>query len=124
MSKLEDLEIYTLSMKISEDVWAEVTKWDYFCKDTLGKQWTRSIDSVSANISEGYGRFSFIEMRQFVRIARGSLMEHKTWVAKAFNRQLITKEVYDKFYTDGNILSMKINNFLKYLENKINNKTK
>jgi len=121
MSKLEDLEIYTLSMKTGEKVWTIVSKWDYFAKNTIGKQWVRAIDSVSANISEGYGRFSFSEMRLFVRIARGSLIEHKTWFTKSFNRQLITKEIYDDFYTDGNILSIKINNFLKVLGRKIDN---
>lgn len=53
--KLEDLEIYNLSMDISDQVWDIILKWDYFAKDTIGKQWIRALDSVSANISEGLG---------------------------------------------------------------------
>jgi four helix bundle protein len=58
-------------------------------------------------------------MRQFVRIARGSLIEHKNWFQKAINRNLITKEFYDYLFTRSNILSLKINNYLKALDNKI-----
>lgn len=52
--KLDDLEIYNLQMTLSDKVWDFVIKWEYFSKDTIGKQWVRSADSVSANISEGF----------------------------------------------------------------------
>jgi hypothetical protein len=35
--KLEDLEIYNLSMELSDSVWQQVIVWDYFPKDTIGK---------------------------------------------------------------------------------------
>ena len=54
---LEDLEVYQLAEKFSDDVWAIVIKWDYFAKDTVGKQMVRSADSNTANIAEGYGRY-------------------------------------------------------------------
>ena len=33
--KLEDLEVYHLSMEIGEKVWKIVMNWEYFEKDTL-----------------------------------------------------------------------------------------
>ena len=36
--KLEELRVYQLAMEIGDLVWAIVQKWDYFPKDTLGKQ--------------------------------------------------------------------------------------
>ena len=42
--KLEDLEVYNLSMTLSDKVWFFVLKWDYFAKDTIGKQWARASD--------------------------------------------------------------------------------
>jgi len=119
MKTLEDLEIYQISMQLSDIVWNEVSKWNYFEKDTLGKQWIRAIDSVSANISEGYGRFSYVEMRHFTRIARGSLKENSTWLAKAHNRKLISTETHENLISTTNKLSIKINNFLTTLEKKI-----
>ena len=47
--RLEDLEIYQLSIEIGEKVWDMVKDWKYFEKDTIGKQLVRSTDSVSAN---------------------------------------------------------------------------
>jgi four helix bundle protein len=43
----------------------------------LAKQLTRSIDSISANIEEGYGRGFGKEYPQFLRISRGSARESK-----------------------------------------------
>ena len=120
MKALEDLEIYQISLQLSDIVWNEVSKWSYFEKDTLGKQWVRAIDSVSANISEGYGRFSYIEMRYFTRISRGSLKENLTWLTKAHSRKLISTDTYNYLITNTNKLSVKINNFLTSLEKKIN----
>jgi len=111
--KLEDLEIYNLSMNLSDKVWNFVIKWEYFAKDTLGKQWVRAADSVSANISEGFGRNSYRDSRSFYYIARGSLYESKTWLDKAKRRGLIPEEDYNLLYTEHNVLGYKLNNFIK-----------
>lgn len=53
---LEKLEVYELAELFSDEIWDIVITWDYFKKDTIGKQLVSSSDSVSANIAEGYGR--------------------------------------------------------------------
>ena len=111
--KLEDLEIYNLSMTLSDKVWSFVLKWDYFAKDTIGKQWVRASDSVSANISEGLGRNTYKDSRSFYYIARGSLYESKTWLDKAKRRNLIMEEDYKSLYSVHNVLGYKLNNFIK-----------
>ena len=120
--KLEDLEIYNLSMEVSNEVWNAVREWDAFARDTIGKQWVRAIDSVGANISEGMGRDSFKDARKFYFIGRGSLYESKTWLDKAFQRKLITEEKYKNLYDNLNKLGFKMNNFLKTHNRLINNK--
>ncbi len=57
--KLEGLKVYQLAMNIGEKIWAVVGKWDYFARDTVGKQLVKSVDSIAANISEGFGRFHY-----------------------------------------------------------------
>ena len=121
--KLEELRVYQLSMKLAEDVWDIVIKWDYFAKDTIGKQLIRSADSVAANLSEGFGRFFYKEERQFCYYSRGSLYETKTWLTKASNRKLITNEEFEIFMKDITDLGVKLNNYINAIgknQNKIN----
>jgi four helix bundle protein len=118
--KLEDLEVYNLSMNLSDKVWDFVITWEYFAKDTIGKQWVRASDSVSANISEGFGRNTYKDSRVFYYIARGSLYESKTWLTKAKRRKLITVDDYNTLFTEHNVLGFKLNNFIKAQTNLIN----
>ena len=73
-------------MTLGEQVWSAVMKWDFFARDTLGKQVVRSADSVAANISEGFGRYHYKENIHFCYIARGSLLETRTWLDKSKRR--------------------------------------
>ncbi|MCD4769264.1 MAG: four helix bundle protein, partial [Bacteroidales bacterium] len=95
--KLEELQVYQLSMEIGEKVWNIVITWDYFLKDTIGKQMVRAVDSVAANLSEGFGRYHYKESKNFSYYSRGSLYETKTWLTKAYNRNLITEEEFQIF---------------------------
>lgn len=76
--KLEELRVYQSSMKLAEDVWSIVIKWDHFAKDVVGKQLIKAVDSVAANLSEGFGRYFYKEERQFCYYSRGSLYETQT----------------------------------------------
>ena len=115
---LEDLQGYSLSMEIGERVWNFVDKWDWFAKDTIGKQLVKSIDSVAANNSEGFGRFHFKEAKQFSYYSRGSLYESKTWLTKAYNRNLIPEKDYNEFVKDINTIGVKLNNYINSIGNR------
>ena len=52
--RLEEIRVYDLALELAEKVWEIVNKWNYFAKDTIGKQLIRAVDSVAANISEGF----------------------------------------------------------------------
>ncbi len=111
--KLDDLEIYQLSMEIGERIWQIVDRWSYFPKDTIGKQLVRSVDSIAANISEGYGRYHFKEAKNFNYYARGSLYETSTWIKKAYLRHLIEKNEFDDLSKNIQKLGIKLNNYIK-----------
>jgi len=119
--KLEDLEVYNMSMDLSDKIWYMVEEWDYFKKDTLGKQLVRAIDSVSANISEGFGRNSFKDQRNFYYISRGSLYESKTWITKAKRRNIMNEETYNELLSEFNVLGIKLNNFITSVTKLMNN---
>jgi four helix bundle protein len=112
--KLEDPQVYQLAMDIGEKVWELVIEWDYFAKDTIGKQLIRAADSIAANLSEGFGRFYYKENKQFCYYSRGSLHETFTWLAKAQNRGLIKVEDFDSIRRkDIAIIGLKLNNYIK-----------
>jgi len=110
--KLEELRIYQLSMELGEEVWNIVIKWDYFAKDTVGKQLIRSVDSVAANISEGFGRYHFKDSKNFNYYSRGSLYETKTWLTKAKNRELLSEEKFQELIKFIDDLGVKLNNYI------------
>jgi len=92
--RIEDLEVYNLAESFADKIWFLVLKWDYFAKDTLGKQMVRSSDSIGANIAEGFGRFHYKENKNFCYFSRGSIIETKTWLKKANTRNLIDDVEY------------------------------
>ena len=110
--KLEELQTYQLAMEMADKIWDIVVKWDYFAKDTVGKQLVKAVDSIAANLSEGYGRFYYKENKQFCYYSRGSLYETKTWLTKAHNRKLITDEDFASFQKDIDTIGIKLNNYI------------
>ncbi len=117
---IEELQVYQLSMNIGERVWQIVIKWDYFAKDTVGKQLVKAADSIAANLSEGFGRFFFKENKQFCYYSRGSLYESKTWLTKATKRELICEDDYKSLIPDIEIIGKKLNAYIKSIGKKTN----
>ena len=111
--KLEDFQTYNMAMDLGEKIYAEVLKWHYFDKDTVGKQLVRAADSIAANLSEGVGRFHYRERKNFSYYSRGSLFETKTWLTKANNRNLITDKEFNELVKDIETIGVKINNYIK-----------
>ena len=92
--KLEELDVYRVSMEIGDLIYEIVSSWNQFDKETLGKQLLRAVDSIALNISEGYGRFFYKENRNFCYYSRGSAKETFTAVEKAYRRKLINVGQY------------------------------
>ena len=98
-------------MDIGERVWEIVLEWNYFARDTIGKQLVKTADSMAANISEGWGRYYQKENRQFCYYSRGSLKETLPRMRKAHNRGLIDTRNFEPLRKDINITSVKLNNY-------------
>ena len=118
-NRIEDLEIYTLADNFSNKIWVLVLEWDYFTKDTIGKQITRSADSISANIAEGFGRFHYKENKNFCYFSRGSLIETKGWLNKCKVRNLINEDKYNELLKELETIHHKLNIYIKYIGKKI-----
>ena len=115
IKSLDDFQVYQLAIDLGEDVWKIVKDWNYFCKDTIGKQFIKAADSIAANLSEGLGRYHYKETKNFSYYSRGSLFETKTWITKAMNRSLITDIQYNDFVQRLESKGAKLNNYINTL---------
>ncbi|WP_048922085.1 four helix bundle protein [Rufibacter radiotolerans] len=96
--QLNDIEAYKAAFKLSNYVWEIVTKWGHFEKEMVGKQFARAVDSLSANLAEGFGRFGKKDKINFYRFARGSVYECLDWNENAKVRNLISEEQYKHIF--------------------------
>lgn len=108
---LEEMGVYQLHNEFADQIWNIVASWDYFLKDTIGKQLARAFDSIGANIAEGYGRFHYADKVKFYYYARGSAFESQYWIKRARNRGLLTNEESTKYL----LTIQQINKELNYL---------
>lgn len=111
---LADISAYTISFQLSNEAWDVVSRWGFFEKDTIGKQFVRSIDSISANIAEGFGRYGKREKAQFFHYSLGSVHESIDWNNKAHYRGLITQDRHDHFQGVLSSLPREIHSLIQY----------
>jgi four helix bundle protein len=74
--RLESFGIYQLACQLFDDFWldSEILGKDYRSRELVKQQIPR-LDSICANIEEGYGRGFGKELPQHLKIARGEARE-------------------------------------------------
>jgi four helix bundle protein len=101
---------------IADSIWKKVVEWDDFAKDVLGKQVTRSADSIGANIAESVGRYNFGEKLQFLYYSRGSLFETKYWLNRIKERGLMSSGEIQEYVDGLTSLARQLNSFTSGLK--------
>lgn len=112
---LERFNLIETGNKFCDQIWDEVDQWNQFSKDTIGKQLVRAADSITANLSEAYGRYSFPDRKRFSYYARGSLCETINWINKAVQRNLITEARGEELLSELTNISYKLNYYIRSL---------
>ncbi len=90
--KHNELNSYNIAFSISNSVWDVVVQWERFAKKHPGGQFIESIDSISANIAEDFGRYNKKDKIKFYRYSQGSMLESIDWNEKSKVRKLLTDE--------------------------------
>ncbi len=115
---LKDLEVYKLSRELSKAGWEIYKNMDWQTKKIIGDQFISSLDSIGANIAEGYGRYHYLDQIKFYYNSRGSLNEScQYWLELLRERGLIKEEDYQKMKSTSEKLSLKLNNFITSIYN-------
>lgn len=111
--KLSDIPAYRISFKLSNTVWEIIIKWDWVAKKTVGVQFIEAVDSISANIAEGFGRFHKKDKCKFFYNSRATVYESLDWLQKAKVRKLISEKEYVQIFDTLQILPKEINYLIK-----------
>jgi len=116
---LNDIDAYRIAFRLSNYIWDIVVKWDYFTRDTVGKQFVRSVDSISANIAEGFGRHTKKDKIKFYRYSNGSLKESYDWNEKSKVRNLLSEEEYNHIFEELQKLPKTINQLINFTNERL-----
>ena len=117
--KLNDIESFRISFHLSNYVWDVVLKWSNFSQRTVGEQFVRAVDSISANIAEGFGRYGKKDKIKFYRYSQGSLSESLNWNEKSKIRKLLSGEEYKYIFSELQKLPKAINALILFTNQKL-----
>lgn len=116
---LNDISSYKSAFNLSNKVWDIVIKWDFFARDTVGNQFVRAVDSISANIAEGFGRYHKKDKVKFYWYSYASAMEALDWNQKAKVRKLINTNEYELIFKALQELPKEIHTLIKFTNEKL-----
>jgi four helix bundle protein len=119
---LETLEVWNRSVDYAVDVCQNVIslfpseeKW------ALASQLRRAVQSISANIAEGYGRYNYQETIHFCYIARGSMAETKTHLLLAHRLGYINDVLHEGYQSRLSELGKMLHGYIKHLRKQKSN---
>lgn len=93
-------------------------------KYKLTSQIIRSSRSVTNNIAEGYGRYTYVDTKHFFIQARGSVTETIDHLIIAFDEKYITSDELKEHTELCELVFKLINGYVGYLEKKKNTNSK
>jgi four helix bundle protein len=99
VKRFEDLEIWQTAREQANELW-KIYNDGTFSKDyELKNQISRSSGSVMDNIAEGFERSGNKEFNNFLIIAKASNGEVRSQLYRAFDRNHISKEIFEILIT-------------------------
>jgi four helix bundle protein len=114
---LETLQVWQRAMDFAVKVCHQVLpllpsqeKW------SLIDQLRRSVQSIPANIAEGYGRFYYQESIRFCYIARGSLEETFSHISLAYRLNYLSDDVFQSLTGEIQEIRRMLNGYIAFLK--------
>jgi four helix bundle protein len=111
---IHELEVYRLTRKLSALAWLVYQRLSFQEKKVWGDQMLSAVDSVGANIAEGYARFHYAEKSRFYYISRASLSEGVDhWIDLGFERAIVNELEYKESNKLKTEIQIRLNNMIK-----------
>ena len=109
----KDLDVWQVARDLRTEMY-KVARWlPDFEKFALATQIRRAASSVTANIAEGFGRFSYQENAQFCRQARGSLFELRDHLTTCTDQKYIDLKESQRLDTMAQRVAQILNGYLR-----------
>lgn len=115
--KFEKLEIWKMAIDLADEVHnltRDFPKEEMF---SLTSQMKRAADSISLNIAEGSTGQSNPEQLKFLGYSLRSALEVVNCLYLALRRNYISQQEFDKYYSELEKLTIKIQAFKKSIKN-------
>lgn len=116
---LNNIASYKKAFYLSNYVWKIVTSWNLFAQKTVGIQFVNAVDSISANIAEGFGRYGKKDKVKFYYYSFGSVKESLDWNEKAEKRKLLQMDEYQYILKELKNLPKEIHYLIKFTNDKL-----
>lgn len=112
----KELESYIQARELRMMISELVKEFPNHEKFQLVSQIVRCSRSVTANIAEGYGRYTFSDTRNFFIMARGSVTETMEHLQTAFDEKYISEDVLKAHEEKCELIFKLINGYIAYLD--------
>ena len=111
---LQELEVYRMTRRLSSMAWVIYQRLAFQQRKVWGDQMLESVDSVGANVAEGYARFHFSEKARFYYISRASLSEGVDhWIDLGFERGVVFDQEFEQINKMKFDIQVRLNNMIK-----------
>ncbi len=112
----KDLDCYIKARELRIFISGLVKKFPSHEKFLLTVQVIDCSRSVSRNIAEGYGRYTYSDTRNFFIIARGSATKTMEQLSTAFDEEYITEQEFKEGEDKCELVFKLINGYIAYLD--------
>ena len=108
-----DLQVWQLGRELRQQVYALCAGFPPAERYALAQQLRRATISVTANIAEGFGRYSYQENIQFCRLARGSAYEIRDHLITAADQHYISPEDLERVEALATRVIQTVNGYIR-----------
>jgi four helix bundle protein len=118
IEKFEDLIAWQEARKLVNLIY-DLTQKSNFKDFGLANQIQKAAVSAMANISEGFGRYSFKDSKQFFTMARGSVAEVQSHAYVILDRNMASKEEFNNIYEQAIKTNKLINGLIRNVKDRL-----
>jgi len=117
ITRFEDIEAWKAARKLGQSLLTTMRNRARFPNSELADQLRRCVDSIMANIVEGFDSGSDREFVRFLKIAYRSVSELQSHLYFGLDQRYLNQPTFDSLYAQARETKALIGGFVKYLKN-------